>query len=85
MEKFTKLLNSWWINIASTGVLFIALLSYGYKLYAGVALGWALCTLIKSLKKEEVKPTKKKAVAKKPTAKKPTAKKKVAKKPVAKK
>jgi hypothetical protein len=43
LQKIKDITNSWYIGMATTGLLGIALLSYGYKLYAGLALGWALC------------------------------------------
>tara|TARA_R110000772_G_scaffold82357_3_gene174703 strand:- start:429 stop:701 length:273 start_codon:yes stop_codon:yes gene_type:complete len=84
MKTIITILKSWWIDIAATGLLGVALLIYGYKLYAGIALGWALNSLVKSLKSmvvsEEVKP-----IAKKPATKKPATKKLAAKKPATKK
>jgi len=84
MKTIITILKSWWIDIAATGLLGVALLVYGYKLYAGIALGWAINSLVKSLKSmavsEEVKP-----IAKKPAAKKVAAKKPVTKKPAVKK
>jgi len=50
MEKVLEILKSWWINSAATGLLGVLLLSYGYKLYAGLALGWAACATIDKLK-----------------------------------
>jgi len=41
MEKIKEIVNSWYIGIAATGVGGLLLLTYGYKLYAGLALGWA--------------------------------------------
>ena len=51
MKKVLQILNSWWINSAAAGLLGVGLLAYGYKLYAGVAIGWAACATIKELKK----------------------------------
>jgi len=42
MDKIKDVVNSWWFNVAATGVLAAALLVYGMKLYAGIAAGWAL-------------------------------------------
>ena len=89
MKTIIKILKSWWVDIAATGLLGVVLLIYGYKLYSGIALGWAINSLVKSLKSmsttEEVKSPTKKPAAKKPAAKKPAAKKPAAKKPAAKK
>ena len=89
MKTIITILKSWWIDIAATGLLGVVLLMYGYKLYAGIALGWALNSLVKSLKSmsvsEEAKPVSKKPAAKKPAAKKPAAKKPASKKPATKK
>lgn len=81
MKKVTEILESWWINIAATGLLGLILLAYGFKLYAGIALGWAACKALDYLKpaKEE------KPVAKKKTTRKPAAKKTTTRKPAAKK
>ena len=43
LDKVKQIVNSWYIGIAATGLLGAALLVYGHKLYAGVALGWAAC------------------------------------------
>tara|TARA_R110000824_G_scaffold120384_2_gene275716 strand:+ start:1399 stop:1557 length:159 start_codon:yes stop_codon:yes gene_type:complete len=43
MEKIKEIVNSWYIGIAATGLGGLLLLTYGYKLYAGLALGWAGC------------------------------------------
>jgi len=43
LDKIKKVVNSWYIGMATTGLLGIALLAYGHKLYAGIALGWAAC------------------------------------------
>jgi uncharacterized membrane protein (UPF0182 family) len=89
MKTIITILKSWWIDIAATGLLGVVLLLYGHKLYAGIAIGWALNSLVKSLKSmavsEEVKPTAKKPAAKKPAAKKPATKKPAAKKSATKK
>jgi hypothetical protein len=91
MKTIIKILKSWWIDAATTGLLGVVLLIYGYKLYAGIALGWSIKTLLKSLKSmviaEEVKPAipTKKPVAKKPVTKKPATKKPATKKPATKK
>tara|TARA_Y100000389_G_C17454916_1_gene517450 strand:- start:369 stop:656 length:288 start_codon:yes stop_codon:yes gene_type:complete len=89
MKTIITILKSWWIDIAATGLLGVALLIYGYKLYAGIALGWAINSLVKSLKSmsvsEEVKPVEKKPTANKPTTKKPATKKPAVKKPTTKK
>ena len=89
MKTIITILKSWWIDIAATGLLGVALLMYGYKLYAGIALGWALNSLVKSLKSmvvsEEVKPIAKKPAAKKLVAKKPATKKLATKKATPKK
>lgn len=89
MKTIITILKSWWIDIAATGLLGVVLLMYGYKLYAGIALGWALNSLFKSLKSmpvsEEAKPVSKKPAAKKPATKKPAAKKPASKKPATKK
>ena len=86
MKAIIKILNSWWIDIAATGLLGVVLLMYGYKLYSGIALGWAINSLVKTLQHmavaEEVKsaaPTKKTPV-KKATTKKAPAKKAASKK-----
>ena len=50
MKKVLEILNSWWINSASACLLGLGLLTYGYKLYAGLAIGWAACVTIKKLK-----------------------------------
>ncbi len=50
MKKVLEILSSWWINSAAAGLLGVGLLIYGYKFYAGLALGWAACTTIKKLK-----------------------------------
>ncbi len=43
LDKIKKVVNSWYIGMAATGILGVALLVYGYKFYAGIALGWAVC------------------------------------------
>lgn len=43
LEKVKTIVNSWYAGIAATGIAGAMLLSYGYKLYAGLALGWAAC------------------------------------------
>ena len=43
LDKIKDVVNSWYIGIAATGLLGAMLLTYGYKLYAGLALGWAAC------------------------------------------
>jgi hypothetical protein len=43
MKKVKEIVNSWWFQSALTGAAGLALLSYGYPMYAGVAFGWALC------------------------------------------
>jgi len=86
MKAIIKILNSWWIDIAATGLLGAVLLMYGYKLYSGIALGWAINSLVKTLQSmavaEEVKPAvpAKKAPAKKAAAKKAPSKKAAPKK-----
>jgi len=89
MKTIITILKSWWIDTAATGLLGVVLLMYGHKLYAGIALGWAINSLVKSLKSmsvsEDVKVSSKNSAAKKPAAKKPAAKKPAAKKPAAKK
>ncbi len=43
LEKVKNIVNSWYIGVGTTGLLGAALLIYGYKLYSGLALGWAAC------------------------------------------
>jgi len=43
LHKIKDIANSWYVGIAATGLLGAALLIYGHKLYAGIALGWAAC------------------------------------------
>jgi len=43
LEKVKGIVNSWYVGIIATGVLGGMLLTYGYKLYAGIAIGWAAC------------------------------------------
>jgi hypothetical protein len=43
LEKVKEIVNSWYVGIVATGILGGMLLTYGYKLYAGIALGWAAC------------------------------------------
>jgi|TARA_R110002074_G_scaffold321612_1_gene492084 hypothetical protein len=43
LEKVKEIVNSWYVGIIATGVLGGMLLAYGYKLYAGIAIGWAAC------------------------------------------
>jgi hypothetical protein len=43
LDKIKSVVNSWYIGMATTGLLGIALLIYGHKFYAGLALGWAVC------------------------------------------
>lgn len=43
LEKVKEIVNSWYVGIVATGILGGMLLTYGYKLYAGVAIGWAVC------------------------------------------
>ncbi len=43
LEKVKQVVNSWYIGIAATGIGGLLLLTYGYPLYAGLALGWAAC------------------------------------------
>jgi hypothetical protein len=43
LEKIKDVVNSWYIGLATTTIAGIMLLSYGYKLYAGIAIGWAAC------------------------------------------
>ena len=50
MEKAKEILNSWWFQGATTGAAGVALLAYGYDLYGGIAIGWALCKTIGYLK-----------------------------------
>ena len=86
MKALIKILNSWWIDIAATGLLGVVLLMYGYKLYSGIALGWAINSLVKALQSmavaEEVKPAvpAKKAAPKKAAPKKAAPKKAASKK-----
>ena len=40
LEKVKEIVNSWYVGIIATGVLGGMLLAYGYKLYAGIAIGW---------------------------------------------
>ena len=41
LEKVKGVVNSWYFGIGATGLGGILLLTYGYKLYAGIAIGWA--------------------------------------------
>jgi len=43
MDKLKSIVNSWYVGIAATGLLGAMAMAYGYKLYAGLAIGWAAC------------------------------------------
>jgi hypothetical protein len=43
LDKVKTVVNSWYFGIAATGLAGALLLTYGYKMYAGIALGWAAC------------------------------------------
>jgi hypothetical protein len=43
LDKVKTVVNSWYFGIAATGVLGMMAWAYGYKLYAGLAFGWAAC------------------------------------------
>jgi hypothetical protein len=50
LEKVKSIVNSWWFEMAATGLLGAALLVYGHKFYAGMALGWAACKVLSYLR-----------------------------------
>jgi hypothetical protein len=50
LDKVKSIVNSWWFEMAATGLLGAGLLAYGYPLYAGVAFGWATCRLFAYLR-----------------------------------
>jgi len=52
LDKVKEVVNSWYIGIGATGILGGMLLAYGYKLYAGLALGWAACKAWEYLSKK---------------------------------
>jgi len=43
LDKVKSVVNSWYFGIGATGLAGGMLLVYGYKLYAGIAVGWAAC------------------------------------------
>jgi len=43
LDKVKSVVNSWYVGIAATGILGVMCFIYGYKLYGGLALGWAAC------------------------------------------
>jgi len=43
LDKVKTVVNSWYFGIAATGILGMMAWAYGYKLYAGLAFGWAAC------------------------------------------
>ena len=55
MEKISEVLNAWWFQAAASGALGVALIIYGYPLYAGIALGWGICKFVSYLKSSKQK------------------------------
>ena len=50
LKKVNEILNSAWFNSAAIGAAGVAVLFYGYKLYAGLLLGWGINSAIRYLK-----------------------------------
>lgn len=49
-DKIVKVINSAWFGAAAAGAAGAVVLMYGYKLYAGILLGWAANSAWKWLK-----------------------------------
>lgn len=50
LDKIKSIVNSWWFEMAATGLLAAGLLAYGYPMYAGIAAGWAASKLFSYLR-----------------------------------
>lgn len=50
LNKIKEVINSSWFGAAAAGAAGVFVLLYGYKLYAGLLLGWGACNAYKWLK-----------------------------------
>lgn len=50
LKKIVNVINSAWFGAAAVGAAGAFVLMYGYKLYAGLLLGWGACSAYKWLK-----------------------------------